>query len=153
MQSYEISFYCWTEIITAEEATTDYGALLDMLIDKLEKEHGRYSTLFVEYKDTVEGGGEIYEDEYVTGGNHGLNLFTGGNLNIVSLDPENVYYTTYDGTEKTEPNEPDTRSITEWKKWFTQYGDKEEYYNFDEWIMDMISSGVLLVENTVTMDH
>ena len=132
------------------ELTTDYSLLVDVLIDKLEKEYGSNSNLFIAYDETKEGGGEIEEDEYIIGGNHGLYLYTGGCFAILPQSTEKLYYTTYDGTEKTKDNEPDTRSIAGWKNWFVEHGDKEEYHDFDEWLLDMISSGVLSFNRTET---
>ena len=80
MVKYEVCFgggYGETQVVEMEDRTTDYGAIVDTLIDNLE-ESGR-KDCFIEYDETEEEGGEIFEDEYVTGGNHGLLLYTGVN--------------------------------------------------------------------------
>lgn len=68
------------EIVEIEEETSDYGVVLDKAIDQME-ERGETGQ-FIEYEDTVEGGGDIYEDEYVVGGNHGLILLHHGSFEI-----------------------------------------------------------------------
>ena len=75
------------EIVEVDEPTTDYGAIVDMAIDQIESrgEEG----VFIDWKDTVEEGGEHYEDEYVVGGNHGRLLLHYGQLNIELIDSTN----------------------------------------------------------------
>lgn len=146
MQHYEIIFDYNLEILTVEEETTDYGGLVDILIDKLEEEYGSDSRFFVPPENTIENGGDVHEDEYIIGGNHGLLLYTGGNFNIAPLNPENPSYTTYEETDRNGALEPDTRTLNEWKEWFNQYGDKDEYADAQEWLFDMISMGILIPE-------
>lgn len=86
MAKYKISFGTFPgeeHIVEVEEPTTDYGALIDILIDRLEAE-GR-KDCFRDPDDTKELGGDIYEDEYVIGGNHGLLLYHGGNFFIYQV--------------------------------------------------------------------
>lgn len=81
MAKYKIIFGTFPgeeHIVEVEEPTTDYGALIDILIDRLEAE-GR-KDCFRDPDDIKELGGDVYEDEYVIGGNHGLLLYHGGNL-------------------------------------------------------------------------
>ena len=52
-------------------------------------------------------------------------------------------FTTYDGTDKCEPNTPDTRSEHEWFLYYLLYVDKTEYSDFTTWLADMLKSGVL----------
>lgn len=83
MAKYKVIFGVYPSeehILEIDEPTTDYGALVDILIDQLEAE-GR-KNCFIDPDDTKELGGEIYEDEYVIGGNHGLLLYHGGNFLI-----------------------------------------------------------------------
>lgn len=54
--------------------------LIDTLIDRLESE-GK-TGCFIDWTETVDEGGEHYEDEYVVDGNHGLLLYHGGNFMI-----------------------------------------------------------------------
>lgn len=72
------------EIVEVDEPTTDYSAILDKAIDQIEArgEEG----LFIDWKDTVEDGGDYHEDEYVVGGNHGRLLLHYGQLNIELID-------------------------------------------------------------------
>lgn len=144
MVFYKITWDINSEIIPMEEPTSDYRALVDMLIDRIEYEYGRGSGQFLWYDETKEGGGEIEEDEYITGGNHGLILYTAGNFNITTVDPAEVYYCSYEETDKAKAGEDDTRSVIEWKEWYEQYGDKEEYRDFDEWLLDMWRTHILI---------
>ena len=78
MVKYGVSFgYYDKEIIEMEERTTDYGSIVDILIDRLE-ENGYNG--FIEWEETQESGNKdgYYDDEYITGGNHGLVLYHGG---------------------------------------------------------------------------
>lgn len=71
--AYRVTFGYQSEIVYMDDETTDYGAILDACIDKLESE-GK-TGCFVNPD-------EYNEDEYVIGGNHGLALYTGGNFSI-----------------------------------------------------------------------
>lgn len=83
MVKYLVIFGYLSEIVEVEEETTDYGSIVDILIDRLEeKEEG----FFLNWSDTIEEGGEHYEDEYVIGGNHGRLLYHGGNFRIEKVE-------------------------------------------------------------------
>lgn len=81
-------------IVKVSQSTSDYGAIIDMLIDYLEFTYGEQSNLFVDYDKYHWNGDEdelinvndpddiIYPDEYTLGGNHGLVLYHGGNFRI-----------------------------------------------------------------------
>lgn len=66
------------EIVEVDEPTTDYGAILDIAIDQMEERGETHQ--FVSWEEIERDG--IYEDEYVTGGNHGLNLMHYGTFEI-----------------------------------------------------------------------
>lgn len=86
MVKYEICFGNYgREIVEVEEETTDYGALIDLMIDSMESKEETGD--FIEWEQTRESGNEdgYFEDEYITGGNHGLILYHGGNLYINKL--------------------------------------------------------------------
>ena len=68
------------EIVEMDEPTTDYGTIVDKAIDQIE-ERGEEG-VFIDWSDTVEEGGEYYEDEYVIGGNCDRLLLHYGQLNI-----------------------------------------------------------------------
>lgn len=87
MIKYEVIFgYYGNEIIEMEERTTDYGAIVDILIDRLEEKERK--GVFIEWEDTQESGNPDghYEDEYITGGNHGLILYHGGMFYIKEVE-------------------------------------------------------------------
>ena len=77
---YTVYFDYTSETVRMNYPTSDYGAIIDALIDKMESE-GKFGNLYTideaESEDWFE-----YEDEYVIGGNHGLVLYTHGNLSI-----------------------------------------------------------------------
>lgn len=70
------------EIVEVDEPTTDYGAILDMAIDQME-ERGETGQ-FVSWEEIECEGLDEYD--YVTGGNHGLNLMHYGNFEIREMD-------------------------------------------------------------------
>lgn len=81
MIKYQITIdYHTSVIINVEDETTDYGALIDMAIDKFENEGSE--GYFIDFSDTVDGGGDIQEDMYICGGNHSRYLYHGGLLDI-----------------------------------------------------------------------
>ena len=83
MKKYEVIFgggYGTREVVEVEEETTDYGAILDILIDRLEEE-GKEG-YFISWEETSEEGGQYNDDEYVIGGNHGRILYHGGMFQI-----------------------------------------------------------------------
>lgn len=144
---YRVYFGYSHEDVEMSEETNDNQEILDKCIDQLEKKYGSDNdVLFVSWENTVPCGGDVHEDEYIIGGNHGLLLYTGGNFNIAPLNPENPSYTTYEETDRNGALEPDTRTLNEWKEWFNQYGDKDEYADAQEWLFDMISMGILIPE-------
>lgn len=104
MAYYEIIFgsgcyECFRYVIQTEESTTDYGALVDVLIDYLEEQNS-YSLLDMEneyYWIDDENIGEIehegiiiYPDEYVIGGNHGRVLLHHGTFRINEITEKEV---------------------------------------------------------------
>lgn len=83
---YEIAYnYYKPSIVKVDRPTTDYGALVDILIDNLEAKGDLGSSYLVDI-DTAEQ--DYNEDEYVIGGNHGLALIHNGMLNIFEITPE-----------------------------------------------------------------
>lgn len=82
MTKYRVIYSYFSEIVTVDEPTTDYGMILDLAIDQLE-EAGKMGA-FVPDED-IECDG-ITDDMYITGGNHGLNLYHGGNFIIERVD-------------------------------------------------------------------
>lgn len=82
MTKYRVIYSYFSEIVTVDEPTTDYGAILDIAIDQLERD-GKMGVFVTD--DDIERDG-IHEDEYVAGGNHGLNLYHGGNFMIEQID-------------------------------------------------------------------
>ena len=90
MVHYKISYgngSAWLseKIITVDEETTDYGSLIDILIDKLEKNGEEHFFLKPEEID------KYSEDMYVVGGNHGRYLYHNGYLNIQKADNKEVF--------------------------------------------------------------
>lgn len=76
---YKIYFGYKHEYVEMSEETNDNQEILDKCIDQLENKYASDNdVLFVSWENTVPCGGDVYEDEYVTGGNHGLNLLTNG---------------------------------------------------------------------------
>lgn len=82
MTKYRVIYSYFSELVTVDEPTTDYGAILDCAIDQLERDGNM--GVFITYDDVERGG--INDDMYVTGGNHGLNLYHGGNFMIERVD-------------------------------------------------------------------
>lgn len=83
MIKYEVVYgtgtiYLAIETVEVDEPTTDYSLILDMAIDQME-ERGE-TNQFVSWEEIEDNG--IGEDEYVTGGNHGLNLMHYGYFEI-----------------------------------------------------------------------
>lgn len=74
---YRVVYEYQSEVVPMDDETSDYQAVLDACIDM--KEARGDKDLYT--MDEVEAEG-WYEDEYVTGGNRGLALYTGGNFNI-----------------------------------------------------------------------
>ena len=80
-------------IVELDHPTTDYGAILDITIDNLEKDGVGAPYLI----DIDEAEKEYNEDEYVIGGNHGLALVHNGNFMIDEISPEKAHeYNTED---------------------------------------------------------
>lgn len=87
MKKYKITFgtgTAWTEtrIIEVENFECEQDAI-DKLIDELENEGSE--GYFIPNYELSENGGEYFEDEYITGGNQGRNLYHGGNLIIEEI--------------------------------------------------------------------
>lgn len=82
MTKYRVIFGYFSEIVTVDEPTTDYGTILDLAIDQLES-NGNMG-VFVSDEDIERDG--TTDDMYITGGNHGLNLYHGGNFMIERVD-------------------------------------------------------------------
>lgn len=84
MKRYEVYFGNGTAFLVKREVEVEEWECeqdaLDRVIDELEAEGSE--GYFIPYEDTKEGGGEVYEDEYVTGGNSGRLLYHGGHLRI-----------------------------------------------------------------------
>lgn len=74
---YRVVYGYQSEVVPMDDEISDYQAVLDACIDM--KEARGDKDLYT--PDEVEAEG-WNEDEYVTGGNHGLALYTGGNFNI-----------------------------------------------------------------------
>ena len=83
---YEIVYGYQMAIVQTDWPTTDYGALVDILIDNLEKEGVKEPYLL--QLDKAEE--EYNEDEYVVGGNHGLALIHNGNFNITPIPKQDA---------------------------------------------------------------
>ena len=82
---YRISFgggYGESHIIQTEEETTDYKALIDILIDRFDEQGRGDCFLTLEEVESE----EYPSDTYIIGGNYGSILYTGGNLNIEKID-------------------------------------------------------------------
>lgn len=82
MTKYKMIFGYFSELVEVDEPTTDYCAILDCAIDQLERD-GCIGVFVSE--DDIERDG-ITDDAYITGGNHGLNLYHGGNFMIERVD-------------------------------------------------------------------
>ena len=82
MTKYRVIFGYYSELVELDEPTTDYGMILDLAIDQLE-EAGKMGAFVTDEDIECDG---IHEDEYITGGNHGLNLYHGGNFMIERVD-------------------------------------------------------------------
>ena len=82
MTKYRVIYSYYSELVEVDEPTTDYGAILDIAIDQLERDGNM--GVFIADEDIERDG--IHEDEYITGGNHGLNLYHGGNFMIEQIN-------------------------------------------------------------------
>lgn len=82
MTKHRVIYSYFSELVTVDEPTTDYGAILDLAIDQLESDGNM--GVFVSDDDIERDG--INDDMYITGGNHGLNLYHGGNFMIERVD-------------------------------------------------------------------
>lgn len=80
MVKYRVYYSYFSDVVEASEETTDYGAIVDLLIDKLEEDG--CEGVFLDPEQTQEEGGDIYPDEYISGGNRGRLLYHGGNFHI-----------------------------------------------------------------------
>lgn len=80
MVRYMVSYNYYSDVVDMDAETTDYGSIVDRLINKLEEEGGE--GVFIGWEQTKEEGGDIYPDEYVIGGNRGRLLYHGGNFHI-----------------------------------------------------------------------
>lgn len=81
MKKYKISFgtgLAWNHVEIIE--AFNEAEALDIMIDKLEEEGS--DGYFIDWSDTIEEGGDVYEDEYIIGGNHGRILRHYGNFYI-----------------------------------------------------------------------
>ena len=74
---YKVVYGYQSEVVPMDDETSDYQAVLDECID-MKEARGDKDLYTI---DEVESDG-WYDDEYVTGGNHGLSLYTGGNFMI-----------------------------------------------------------------------
>lgn len=74
---YRVSYGYTSDIVEMDDETSDYGAVVDKLIDDLESSG---NTGYLMAVDEAES--EYSEDMYIIGGNHGLALIHNGNLNI-----------------------------------------------------------------------
>lgn len=74
---YRVSYGYTSDIVEMDDETSDYGAVVDKLIDDLESSG---NTGYLMAVDEAES--EYSEDMYTIGGNHGLALIHNGNLNI-----------------------------------------------------------------------
>ena len=74
---YRVVYGYQSEVVPMDDETSDYQAVLDACIDMKE---ARGDKDLYTYDEIEEEGWN--EDEYVTGGNHGLALYTGGNFMI-----------------------------------------------------------------------
>ena len=84
MKTYKINFsngtaWLTTRIIRVEDWEAEQDAI-DKMIDELEEEG--YDGYFIDIDEIVANGGDIEEDEYIIGGNHGRLLYHGGYLTI-----------------------------------------------------------------------
>ena len=90
-------------VIKADYPTTDYGALVDALIDYLEENSmvGLFDYDAEGYKWDEENGGSnlvsktdptdiIYSDTFVVGGNHGLVLMHHGDMRINEISEDKI---------------------------------------------------------------
>lgn len=90
-------------VIKTDYPTTDYGALVDALIDYLEENDkpGLFDYMSEGYEWDHDGNGEnlvsrtdptdiIYADEFVVGGNHGLALMHYGDLRINDITENEI---------------------------------------------------------------
>lgn len=81
MKKYKISFGTGSAWMHTEEVEAlDESEALDIMIDKLEEEG--FEGCFIDWSDTIEEGGDVYEDEYIIGGNHDRLLIHYGNFYI-----------------------------------------------------------------------
>lgn len=77
--------------ISLPDANLDAQDVLDKVIDMLE-EKGR-EDCFIKEEQLEENGGDFSEDEYVTGGNHGLHLYTHGDFQVYDGRPQTMVFT------------------------------------------------------------
>lgn len=82
MTKYRVIYSYFSELVTVDKPTTDYGAILDLAIDQLEADGNM--GVFVSDEDIKRDG--ITDDMYITGGNYGLNLYHGGTFMIERVD-------------------------------------------------------------------
>ena len=82
MTKYRVIYSYFSELVTVDEPTTDYCAILDLAIDQLESDGNM--GVFVSDDDIERDG--INDDMYITAGNHGHNLYHGGNFMIERVD-------------------------------------------------------------------
>lgn len=92
MKNYKITFgtgTAWTQsrIVKVEEWETESEAM-DKLIDILEEEGDESN--FLKWEETVEEGGNYYDDEYIIGGNHGRIFVHYGTLFIEEVENETL---------------------------------------------------------------
>lgn len=74
---YRVTYGYNSDVVPMDGETSDYQSVLDALMDM--KESRGDKDLYTYDEAESEG---WYEDEYVSGGNHGLILYTGGNFDI-----------------------------------------------------------------------
>ena len=90
MKNYRITFgtgTAWTKnrIVEVEDWDSESEAM-DKLIDILEEEGDESN--FLKWEETVEEGGNYYDDEYIIGGNHGRIFVHYGTLFIEEVNNE-----------------------------------------------------------------
>lgn len=99
MAYYEIIFgsgcaWCNRYIIKTEYPTTDYGALVDALIDYAREKKYNFIVTDYEYTDDdiirTADGCEYYPDEYVIGGNYGDVLVHHGTFMINEISETEI---------------------------------------------------------------
>lgn len=98
MTYYEIIFgsgcyQCYRFVVKVDEPTTDYGALIDALIDYGREHH--YGFVVTEYEvvddNTIRiDGWDYHDDEYIIGGNYGDVLLHYGDCRINSIGESEI---------------------------------------------------------------